>query len=128
MILGNSKATLVLYRSIRLNQLRLLRLKTYFVDFIVLFTFFFLQNCFLKYVAEIMVDTYLYSKIEMLGKRAVGLKGARTMSILGFTVRLLKPLSLSWGKKEGHPRKVGTLPRCRAVSKNTLFRALINLN
>lgn len=71
---------------------------------------------------------YLYLKTEMFSKRAVGLKGARTMSILGFTVRLLKPLSQSWGKKEGHPGKVETLPRCRTVSKNTLFRALINMN
>jgi len=42
-ILGNAKAILVLLKSIRLNQLRLLWLKTYFVDFIVLFTLFFFR-------------------------------------------------------------------------------------
>jgi len=75
-----------------------------------------------------MIDKYLYLKTGILIKGAVGLKGARMMGILGFAVRLLKPVSQSWGKKERHPRKIGALPRCSTVSKNTLFRALINMN
>lgn len=67
-------------------------------------------------------------KTERLGRRAVGLKGAKAIGILGLRVGLLKPLSQSWEEKEGHPRKVGTLPRCSRVSNNTLFGALINMN
>lgn len=100
MILSNSKTILVLLKSIRLNQLRLLWLETYFVHFIVLFTLF-SSELFLKYVAEIIVDMYLYLKTGILSKRVVGLKGARMRGILGFAVRLLKPLSQSWGEKKG---------------------------
>lgn len=74
MILGSSKAILVLFKGIRLNHLRLLWLKIYFVDFIVLFLLFFSSEFFLKYVAEIMVDKYLYLKTGILSKRTVGLK------------------------------------------------------
>ena len=71
---------------------------------------------------------YFHLKTERLSRRAVGLKEAKVMDILGLTVRLLKPQSQSWEEKEGHPRKFGSLPRCSRVSKNTLFRALINMN
>lgn len=76
-----------------------------------------------------MVDTYLRLKTERLSSRAVGLKKqAKVMGILVVTVRLLRPLSHSSEEKEGHPRKVESLPRCSRVSKNTFFRALINMN
>lgn len=76
-----------------------------------------------------MAHMYFHLKSEGLSRRSVTLKKAKVMDIWGFTVRLLKaPVTQSWEEKEEHPRRFGSLPRCSRVSKNTLFRALINMD
>lgn len=68
---------------------------------------------------------YLHSKTGIL-RRAVGLQGAKNgySGIQSQSRRLLQ----SWEEKEGHPRKIETLPRYGRVSNNRLFRALLNMN
>ena len=76
-----------------------------------------------------MVDMYFHLKSEGLSRRSVSLKKAKIMDIWGLTVRPLKPpTTQSWEEKEEHPKKFGSLPRCSRVSKNTFFKALINMN
>lgn len=84
----------------------------------------FSPELFFKYVAEIMVDMYLHLKTERLSRRAVGLKGAKVMGMLGLTIRLLKLLSQSWKKRKG---TLGILDPCQDVAEYQRILSLEHL-
>lgn len=76
-----------------------------------------------------MVDMYFHLKSEGLSRRSVSLKKAKIMDIWGLTVRPLKPpTTQSWEEKEEHLESLGPCQDVCRVSKNTFFKALINMN